>query len=93
MSLNLTLIFESNVQRPFLLNRSTPTLLERCSVIAPVVASNSIGMLTFLKKVSLMLNLGLSTVVPSPLRSVFMSYVLSIRVLNRLLFARLLKDW
>ena len=52
MSENLSLSLLSNPPIPPAEIRSTPMLLDRISVIAPAVASNSMGMLHFLKKVS-----------------------------------------
>ncbi len=63
---------------------------------APVVAllSYSIGIFTFLKNVSSMRFCAQSLVVPLlPPALTFSVYVRSIRVLNRLLFDRLLKLW
>jgi len=69
-------------------------LLLRISVIAPVVESNSIGTLHFLKKVSLITLKAESLAVPLPPRPcALMLMVLSISVRNLLLLARLLKLW
>ncbi len=69
-------------------------LLLFISVMAPVVESNSIGMLHFLKNVSFTTVAAQSLVVPFPAPAMtFNVYVLSISVRNLDLLARLLKDW
>ena len=68
-------------------------LLLLISVIAPVVESNSMGMFTFLKNVSCRFVPVHSAVASAPLAAVKLrAYVLSIKVLNLDLFARLLND-
>lgn len=92
--MNLSRIVDSNVRWASFEIRSTPMLLERISVMAPAVLSNSMGILTFLKNVSFIISSPHFVVVPLPdPEPAFSVYVRSIRVRNRPLFAKLLKLW
>ncbi len=93
-SLKRTLILLANVVVCWRPIKRTPMLLLFISVIAPVVESNSMGMLHFLKNVSFTSVAAQSLVVPFPAPArTFNVYVLSISVRNLDLLARLLNDW